>query len=110
MRSTMGRSGGRSRIASGDAGRIRQHSRIALGLSFLWASGLCGCDPVINIAGANFPAWMFCVLAGAALAAAARLVFIALGIDRYLWMRPLVYVSLAVLSACIVYAVLFNRV
>lgn len=71
---------------------------------------LCGCDPVVNIAGANFPAWLFCVLAGALLAAVWRLLFITLGIESHLWPRALVYISLAVLMACVVYAIFFNRV
>jgi hypothetical protein len=35
----------------------------------LIAVGMEGCDPVINIAGANFPAWLLCLLVGAGLAA-----------------------------------------
>jgi hypothetical protein len=31
-----------------------------------------GCDPVVNIAGANFPAWLLCAVAGAILIAALR--------------------------------------
>ena len=74
------------------------------------AAGLCGCDPVINIAGANFPAWLFCVVAGAVLAALFRLLFITLGIDEHLWPGVLVYIGLAVLMACLVYLICFNRI
>jgi hypothetical protein len=34
-----------------------------------------GCDPVVNIAGANFPAWLVCAIAGAILAVLMRPVF-----------------------------------
>ncbi len=74
------------------------------------AALLSGCDPVVNIAGANFPAWLFCIVAGAALAALVRRLFIALGIDAHLWPAPLVYLSLAVLAASLVYLICFNRI
>ena len=74
------------------------------------AALLSGCDPVINIAGANFPAWLFCVVAGAVVTALVRLLFIALRIDQYLWPLPLVYLSLAVLVASLVYLICFNRI
>jgi hypothetical protein len=41
--------------------------------------GFYGCDPVINVAGAKFHAWLFCV---AVVAALFRLLFIALRIDH----------------------------
>jgi hypothetical protein len=88
---------------------LPHYRRPGVALGVLAALGLCGCDPVLNIAGANFPAWLFCVLAGALLAALWRLLFIALGIDSHLWPRALVYISLAVLMACLVYAACFNR-
>ncbi len=72
-------------------------------------AGLYACDPVINLAGANFPAWLFCVVAGVVLAALCRLLFIALGIDQHLWLAALVYVSLAVLISSLVYVICFNR-
>ena len=34
-----------------------------------------GCDPVVNIAGANFPAWLVCAIAGAIVAVLMRAVF-----------------------------------
>ena len=51
------------------------------------AAGLSGCDPVLTIAGAHFPAWLVCALAGALLAALLRLLFLALCIEAYLWPR-----------------------
>ena len=53
------------------------------------AVGLSGCDPVLNIAGAHFPAWLVCMLAGALGAALLWLLFLAVRIDAYLWPRPL---------------------
>jgi hypothetical protein len=69
-----------------------------------------GCDPVLNIAGANFPAWLVCALAGALGAALLRPLFVALRLEGYLWSAPLVYLGLAVLIACIVYLLCFSRI
>jgi hypothetical protein len=67
---------------------------------------LSGCDPVINVAGANFPAWLVCAL-GAALI---RPGLVAIGVEPYLWPVSAVYVSLAILIAGLVYLVCFGRV
>jgi len=74
------------------------------------AAGLSGCDPVLNIAGAHFPAWLVCALAGALGAALLRPFFLAVRIEAYLRPRLLVYLSLAVLLACILYLLFFNRI
>ena len=71
---------------------------------------LSGCDPVVNVAGANFPAWLVCALGGALGAALLRSVFVAVGIEAHLWPVALVYVSLAVLIACVISLVCFNRI
>jgi hypothetical protein len=67
-----------------------------------------GCDPIINIAGANFPSWLFCAIVGGIVAIAFRPVFVTLGIEPYLWPLPAVYIALAVLTACIVYLTFFR--
>jgi len=80
-----------------------------LSLPALMVLGVCaGCDPIVNIAGANFPAWLLCAIVGGFVAAGFRPVFVALGIEPYLWPLPLVYLALAVLTACIVYLMLFR--
>lgn len=71
---------------------------------------LAACDPVVNIAGANFPAWLLCAIVGAILAATFRPVFVATGIEPYLGPRLLIYPCLMVLCACLVYLILFNRI
>ena len=74
------------------------------------ASALAGCDPVINIAGANFPSWLFCAICGAILTAVIRPVFVAIRVEEYLWPLPIVYLSLMVLMGCIVWIIFFNRI
>ena len=71
---------------------------------------LAGCDPVLNIAGANFPAWLVCALAGAFGTALVRPVLVAMGIEPYVWPAALVYLSLAIVIACVVYLICFNRI
>jgi len=71
--------------------------------------GLAACDPVVNVAGANFPAWLLCALAGAILAGALRPVFAASGIEPNLGPLLLIYPCLAVLLACVVYLIFFSR-
>lgn len=74
------------------------------------AAGAAGCDPVINVAGANFPAWLFCILAGSLIAALFRPLFVLARIDPYLGPRPVIYTSLAVMFALIVWIIFFNRI
>ncbi|MBF6569924.1 MAG: hypothetical protein IVW54_13730 [Candidatus Binataceae bacterium] len=69
-----------------------------------------GCDPVINIAGANFPAWLLCAIVGAALTALIRPILDAVGIEPYLGPLPLIYPCLAVLIGCLVWLICFNRI
>jgi YtcA family len=74
------------------------------------SAAISGCDPIINIAGANFPSWLVCTIAGAVLAALFRPIFVLLRIEPYLWPLPLVYLSLGMLMACIVFVIFFNRI
>ena len=71
---------------------------------------LTGCDPVINIAGANFPSWLFCAICGASLTVAIRPVFVVTRVESYLWPLPIVYLSLAILMGCVVWLIFFNRI
>jgi hypothetical protein len=73
-------------------------------------TALAACDPVVNIAGANFPAWLFCAIVGAILASAFRVLFAATGIELHLGPLPLIYPCLAILIACAVYLIFFNRI
>ncbi|HVN64865.1 MAG TPA: YtcA family lipoprotein [Candidatus Binataceae bacterium] len=71
---------------------------------------IAGCDPVVNIAGANFPAWLLCAIVGATLAAAFRPLFAATKIEPYLGPLLLIYPCLALVFGCIVYLIFFNRI
>jgi len=69
-----------------------------------------GCDPVVNIAGANFPSWLFCAICGAILTVAIRPIFVVTRVETYLWPLPIVYLSLTILTGCIVWLIFFNRI
>ncbi|HTW87471.1 MAG TPA: YtcA family lipoprotein [Candidatus Binataceae bacterium] len=74
------------------------------------ALALGGCDPVVNIAGANFPAWLLCAIAGAMLTAVIRPLLLVSGIEPHLGPRPLIYPCLALLLGCTVWLLFFNRI
>ena len=65
---------------------------------------------MVNIAGANFPSWLFCAICGAILTVAIRPIFVVTRLEPYLWPLPIVYSSLAVLLGCIVWLIFFNRI
>ena len=74
------------------------------------AVSLAGCDPIVNIAGANFPSWLFCAICGAALTAAIRPLFVVTRLEPHLWPLPIVYLSLMILLGCVVWLMFFNRI
>jgi hypothetical protein len=74
------------------------------------ALAISGCDPVVNIAGANFPAWMLCAIVGAIGAAALNPPLVAIRIEPYLGPRTIIYPCLAFLIGCAVYLVFFSRI
>jgi hypothetical protein len=76
----------------------------------LAALSLAACDPVVNIAGANFPAWLLCAIVGGVFAATFRPLFAASGIEPHLGPLLLIYPCLAVLFGCAVYLIFFSRV
>jgi hypothetical protein len=91
-----------------DQGSTKTISPIELLIAALM--GMAGCDPVINVAGANFPAWLLCLLVGAGLAASCRPLLVYSRLDPYLGPAALIYSSLAVMFALIVWIIFFNRV
>jgi hypothetical protein len=84
--------------------------RIRFSLPVAAALLIAGCDPVVNIAGANFPSWLFCAICGAILTIAIRPIFVVTRVESYLWPLPVVYLSLAILMGCIVWLIFFNRI
>jgi hypothetical protein len=89
-----------------------RNSRSRLLLPLRWAPilSLALIDPVINIAGANFPSWLLCAIAGAVLTAAIRPLFVALRIEPYLGPLLVIYLSLSIVIGCTIWLILFNRI
>lgn len=74
--------------------------RVSLRLTCaLSACFIVGCNPVISVAGANFPVWMLCLFAGILAALLLRPVFVAIEIDECMTPRTLVYSCLALTIA-----------
>jgi hypothetical protein len=71
---------------------------------------LAACDPVVNVAGANFPAWLLCVIVGAIMAMTLRQVFAATGLEPHLGPLLVIYPCLAMLLACLIYLIFFSRI
>ena len=90
--------------------RFSSSARYRFALPAAAALLLAGCDPVVNIAGANFPSWLFCAICGAILTAVIRPLFVATRLEKYLWPLPIVYSSLSILLGCIVWLIFFNRI
>jgi hypothetical protein len=67
-----------------------------------------GCDPVLNIAGSFFPAWMVAMVAGVALTAAARYIFAAAGLEAYLGPPVLIYTSLGLFLTVLTWLLLYR--
>jgi hypothetical protein len=67
-----------------------------------------GCDPVINVFGSFFPAWVVCMVVGTALTLALRPLFVVLGLERHLGPLLLVYPSLGLLLTMLTWLVFFH--
>ena len=74
----------------------------------LAAALLSGCDPIIEIQGTFFPAWLLCMIVGVVLTVALRPLFVRLGIEPFLGPLPLIYSCLAVLLTLGVWLLFFR--
>ena len=78
--------------------------KIGPGLVFF----LCGCDPIVSIQGAFFPAWLFCLLAGVAGTVLLRFVFAQRGLEEHMGPLPLLYTSLATLLSVALWLIFYR--
>ena len=67
-----------------------------------------GCEPILDIEGSFFPAWMLCIAIGIVLAIAVRRVLAAIGLEPYLGPLVIVYPSLALLLTLVVWLAFFK--
>jgi len=61
---------------------------------------MTGCDPQLNIAGAYFPAWLFCMIGGLLAFWVIHLVIVRTGMIPFLVPIPLVYAALITAMIC----------
>jgi hypothetical protein len=66
-----------------------------------------GCDPIINIYGSYFPAWVVCLVAGVLLTVLLRFLFAAVGVEQHLGPLVLIYPSLALLLTLVTWLIFF---
>lgn len=69
---------------------------------------ISGCNPVISVAGANFPVWLLCLFAGILVTLSLRPVFVATGVDEWMTPRPLIYSCLALAIAFLCWLVIWR--
>ena len=82
--------------------RVRRFAAIA---PLLMATA---CDPIINVYGSFFPAWVLCLLTGVVGAVLLRFVFAPMGLEEGFAPLILVYPALAFVIACVTWLVLFR--
>jgi hypothetical protein len=73
------------------------------------ALATAACDPLVDVAGAFFPAWIVCILVAVAVTIALRYLFAHIGLERYLGAPMLVYPSLATAIAFACWVVFYRR-
>lgn len=69
---------------------------------------MAGCDPMVEIFGSFFPAWVICLFGGVALAALTRWLFARMRIEPHLGPLFLVYPSLGLLITLILWLVFYR--
>ena len=80
-------------------------SRLPSGAALVVCSG--GCNPLVNVEGSFFPAWMLCLVAGVALSVAARALFVLLRLEPHLGPPVLIYPSLTLLMSVLTWLALY---
>jgi hypothetical protein len=67
-----------------------------------------GCDPILNVEGSFFPAWMVSIAIGIALTAGMRYLFALARLEPHLGPLPLIYTSLGLLLTLVAWLVLYR--
>ncbi len=67
-----------------------------------------GCDPILNVEGSFFPAWMASMAIGIALTVVARYLFVLARLEPHLGAPLLIYTSLGLLLTLVTWLVLYR--
>ncbi|HEY1850920.1 MAG TPA: YtcA family lipoprotein [Candidatus Binataceae bacterium] len=68
------------------------------------------CDPIVTIAGANFPSWLLCLIVGAMIALLARPLLVIARLESHVGPLTIFYPSLIAMFAMIIWVLFFNRI
>jgi hypothetical protein len=66
-----------------------------------------GCDPLVNIEGAFFPAWFISGVSGVIAMVLTWTLLRRFGVDQFMWARPFTYVCLLIMYTCLTWLVLY---
>lgn len=81
-------------------------SRLLLFLLVILPLG--GCDPIFDVAGAYFPAWIICVIAGFILTLVVRDILARTGLDPHLGWKTLAYLGFFSMSSSSIWLIFFS--
>jgi hypothetical protein len=84
--------------------RVTNRPILALALATLVA----GCDPLLDIDGSFFPAWMLCLIVGVTLTIIARQLLARAGLEPHLGPLIVIYPSLGLLVTLVTWLVLYR--
>lgn len=69
---------------------------------------LGGCDPIFDVAGAYFPAWIICFIAGGIGTIVIRDILVRLGLDPHLGWKVLAYLGLFIMLSSSIWLIFFS--
>ena len=84
--------------------RVTNRPILALALATL----LAGCDPLLDIDGSFFPAWMLCLIVGVTVTVIARQLLARAGLEPHLGPLIVIYPSLGLLVTLVTWLVLYR--
>lgn len=84
------------------------HRRARTAGVLVLAGLLAGCDPILNIQGAFFPAWILCLAAGLVVTGIAHRLLVVSELQAHVGPLPLVYPSIALLSTNLFWLAFFR--
>jgi YtcA family len=83
---------------------------VRIGAAAVCTIALSGCDPIVTIAGANFPSWLLCMIVGAIIVALIRPLLVFARLEPHLGPLVIFYPSLIAMFAMTIWIIFFNRV
>lgn len=82
---------------------------IRLGIALLLLLPLAGCDPLVNIEGAFFPAWLVSGISGLICMVVTWSILRRLGIDEYLLVRAVTYICMFIFYTTLIWLLFYAK-